>query len=66
MAATGFELVVPDDVPESRLPTADELELIATVIDPEGARFREVPELVPVAAATPAGGAIRGHSGSVR
>ena len=25
VAATGFELVVPDDVPESRLPTADEL-----------------------------------------
>ena len=42
-AATGFELVVPDDVPTSRLPTPDELELIATVIDPQGARLQEVP-----------------------
>jgi hypothetical protein len=42
-AATGFELVVPDDVPESRLPTPDELELIATVIDPASARLQEVP-----------------------
>ena len=43
VAATGFELVVPDDVPESRLPTADELTLIRTVLDPEGLREREVP-----------------------
>jgi acyl CoA:acetate/3-ketoacid CoA transferase beta subunit len=43
-AATGFELVVPDDVPTSRLPTPDELELIATVIDPTGARLQEVPD----------------------
>jgi acyl CoA:acetate/3-ketoacid CoA transferase beta subunit len=42
VAATGFELVVPDDVPTSRLPTATELELIREVIDPEGAREREV------------------------
>jgi acyl CoA:acetate/3-ketoacid CoA transferase beta subunit len=42
-AATGFELVVPDDVPTSRLPTPDELELIQTVIDPGGARLQEVP-----------------------
>jgi acyl CoA:acetate/3-ketoacid CoA transferase beta subunit len=42
-AATGFELVVPDEVPESRLPTPDEVELIATVIDPAGARLQEVP-----------------------
>ena len=41
--ATGFELVVPDDVPQSRLPTPDELELIATVIDPTGERLTEVP-----------------------
>jgi len=40
--ATGFELVVPDDVPVSRLPTPDEIELIDTVIDPAGARFTEV------------------------
>ena len=41
--ATGFDLVVPDDAPTSRLPTPDELELIATVIDPDGARLQEVP-----------------------
>jgi hypothetical protein len=41
--ATGFELAVPDDVPTSRLPTPDEIELIDTVIDPDGARFTEVP-----------------------
>jgi acyl CoA:acetate/3-ketoacid CoA transferase beta subunit len=44
VAATGFELVVPDDVPESRRPTTDELALIRDVIDPEGAREREVPD----------------------
>jgi acyl CoA:acetate/3-ketoacid CoA transferase beta subunit len=43
VAATGFELVVPDDVPTSRLPTPDELELLDTVIDPDGQRFTEVP-----------------------
>jgi acyl CoA:acetate/3-ketoacid CoA transferase beta subunit len=41
-AATGFELVVPDDVAPTRQPTAAELELIRTVIDPGGAREREV------------------------
>ena len=40
--ATGFDLVVPADVPTSRLPTPDELELIDTVIDPAGVRFTEV------------------------
>jgi hypothetical protein len=43
VAATGFQLVVPDDVPESRLPTDEELELIRQVIDPAGTREREVP-----------------------
>ncbi len=43
-AATGFDLVIPDDVPNSRLPTADELELIREVIDPAGLREREVPD----------------------
>jgi acyl CoA:acetate/3-ketoacid CoA transferase beta subunit len=43
VAATGFELVVPDDVPESRLPTPDELRLIREVIDPAGLREKEVP-----------------------
>jgi len=43
VAATGFELSVPADVPESRLPTADELVLIRDVLDPEDLREREVP-----------------------
>jgi hypothetical protein len=40
--ATGFELVLPDEVPESRLPDADELEQIQR-LDPKGLRFAEVP-----------------------
>lgn len=40
--ASGFALVVPDDLDESRLPTPEELELLDTVIDPDGTRFREV------------------------
>lgn len=43
VAATGFELVVPGEVPESRIPTPEELELLDTVIDRDGARHREVP-----------------------
>ena len=43
VAATGFELVVPSDVPETRAPTPDELELIREVIDPHGLRDQEVP-----------------------
>ena len=41
--ATGFELVVPAEVPETRPPTPDELELIRAVIDPHGLRDQEVP-----------------------
>lgn len=41
--ATGFELCVPDAVPFTREPTAEELRLIREVIDPGGAREREVP-----------------------
>jgi acyl CoA:acetate/3-ketoacid CoA transferase beta subunit len=44
IAATGFELVVPDDVPESRTPTAEELSLIRDVLDPTDLRSKEVPE----------------------
>jgi acyl CoA:acetate/3-ketoacid CoA transferase beta subunit len=44
VAATGFELVVPADVPVSRLPASEELRLIREVIDPEDAREREVPD----------------------
>jgi acyl CoA:acetate/3-ketoacid CoA transferase beta subunit len=40
--ATGCELVVPDDVPESRLPTPEEQDLIRTVLDPAGLREKEV------------------------
>jgi acyl CoA:acetate/3-ketoacid CoA transferase beta subunit len=43
VAATGFELRVPDDVPASRTPTAEELALLER-IDPDGARFGEVPD----------------------
>ncbi|HEY7225594.1 MAG TPA: CoA-transferase [Micromonosporaceae bacterium] len=41
--ATGFELVVPVDVPQTRRPTAAEVELIRTVIDPGDARSSQVP-----------------------
>jgi len=44
VAATGFELVIPDDVPTSRLPTPEELRLLDEVIDPAGTRLREVPD----------------------
>jgi acyl CoA:acetate/3-ketoacid CoA transferase beta subunit len=43
VAATGFDLVVPDDVPETRSPTDEERALI-DAIDPNGLRGREVPE----------------------
>lgn len=42
-AATGFDLVVPSDVATSRLPTDDELALLER-IDPDGDRYREVPD----------------------
>ena len=42
VAATGFELVVPDDVPETRLPTDEELRFIRDVIDPQSLRDAEV------------------------
>jgi acyl CoA:acetate/3-ketoacid CoA transferase beta subunit len=40
--ATGFPLVVPDHVPYTREPTAEELRLIRDVLDPGGLRDREV------------------------
>jgi hypothetical protein len=39
---TGFALVVPDDVPETRRPTDEELHLIRDVLDPDGLRNAEV------------------------
>jgi acyl CoA:acetate/3-ketoacid CoA transferase beta subunit len=43
VAATGFELAIPDDVPQTRLPTDEELRLIRDEIDPNGLREQEVP-----------------------
>ncbi|WFB11081.1 CoA-transferase [Streptomyces sp. LX-29] len=40
--ATGFPLAVPDEVPYTREPTPEELRLIRDVLDPRGARHREV------------------------
>lgn len=45
--ATGFELSVAADVPYTREPTPLERELIRTVIDPGGARDREVVDPAP-------------------
>jgi len=42
--ATGFELVVPDEVPVSRLPTDEELRLLYEVIDPTNLRGKEMPD----------------------
>ena len=43
VSATGFPLVVTDSVPHTRVPTAGELELIRTRLDPGALREREVP-----------------------
>jgi acyl CoA:acetate/3-ketoacid CoA transferase beta subunit len=40
--ATGFPLTVPDAVPVTRLPTAEELGLIRERLDPDGLRDREL------------------------
>ncbi len=40
--ATGFELALADPVPESRLPSREELRLIREVIDPGGLRRTEL------------------------
>lgn len=42
LEATGFELVVPDDVPETRAPTDEDLRILREVLDPQGLREREV------------------------
>jgi acyl CoA:acetate/3-ketoacid CoA transferase beta subunit len=42
VAATGFPLAVPDEVPVTRWPTEEELGLIRTRLDPGGAREREL------------------------
>lgn len=43
VAATGFELEIPAEVPTTREPTETELTLIRTMIDPKNFRDREVP-----------------------
>jgi acyl CoA:acetate/3-ketoacid CoA transferase beta subunit len=43
VSATGFELVVDGDVPETRAPTAAEMEIIER-LDPKGMRKAEVPD----------------------
>ncbi len=43
VAATGFELVIDGDVPQSRLPTDEEIHWIREVIDPNGLGEQEVP-----------------------
>jgi acyl CoA:acetate/3-ketoacid CoA transferase beta subunit len=40
--ATGFELAVADDLPETRRPTAEELDVLDTVIDPDGTRHQQI------------------------
>jgi acyl CoA:acetate/3-ketoacid CoA transferase beta subunit len=42
VAATGFPLAIPDEVPVTRTPTATELGLIRDRLDPTGAREREL------------------------
>jgi acyl CoA:acetate/3-ketoacid CoA transferase beta subunit len=43
VANTGFELRIDGEVPETRTPDDAELELIREMIDPTGARVKEVP-----------------------
>lgn len=38
IASTGFELIVPDEVPTTEPPSQEEIELLRTKIDPEGVR----------------------------
>ena len=42
VANTGFELALPSVVPETRVPSAEELSIIRDRLDPEGFRDREV------------------------
>jgi hypothetical protein len=42
VAATGFPLAIPDQVPVTRRPAGDELDLIRTRLDPGGAREDEL------------------------
>jgi hypothetical protein len=42
--ATGFDLVIPDDVPESEPPTQEELTVLREVVDPLATRQTEFRE----------------------
>jgi acyl CoA:acetate/3-ketoacid CoA transferase beta subunit len=42
VAATGFPLTVPDEVPSTRQPTAEELSLLSNHLDPDGLREKEL------------------------
>jgi len=42
LAETGFDLCVPDDVPQTRTPEAEELRLLREFLDPRSLRDREV------------------------
>jgi acyl CoA:acetate/3-ketoacid CoA transferase beta subunit len=42
VVSTGFPLVIPDEVPQTRRPTAEELALIRGRLDPDGLREREL------------------------
>jgi hypothetical protein len=42
-AASGCDVHVAGEVPETRLPTMEELVLVREVLDPKGLRDREVP-----------------------
>ncbi|GAA1548737.1 CoA-transferase [Actinomadura kijaniata] len=43
VAATGFDLAIPGEVPLTRTPTGEELRIMREVLDPRGLREREVP-----------------------
>lgn len=43
VAACSFELVIPSDVPTTRLPTDEELRVLREVLDPKSFRDRELP-----------------------
>ena len=45
VAATGFELAMAGGVGVTRLPSEEELALVRDVIDPDGLREREVPDV---------------------
>lgn len=43
VTSTGFTLVIPDSVPQTRTPTAEEMALLREVLDPAGLAQKEVP-----------------------